>query len=64
MQREKISFIDTAARDAAWPRLHSEALAEQSLPPEALFHPDVIAQHTSEFSIRYHNYWKSGAKHV
>jgi len=58
MQREQISFLDTAARDAAWARLHAETLTEQNLPPEALFHPDVIAQHASEFSSRYHNYWK------
>ena len=58
MQREKISFLNTAARDAAWPRLHTETLAEQKLPPEALFHPDVIDQHASEFSSRYNNYWK------
>ena len=45
MQREQISFLDTAARDAAWARLHADTLTEQNLPPEALFHPDVIAQH-------------------
>ena len=58
MQRENISFLDTSSRDAAWRRLHTETLVEQNLPPEALFHPDVIAQHASEFSSRYHNYWK------
>jgi len=58
MQKEKISFLNTAARDAAWPKLHAETLAEQNLPPASLFHPDVIAQYSLEFGSRYHNYWK------
>jgi hypothetical protein len=58
MQREEISFLDTSSRDEVWRRLHTETLVEQDLPPEALFHPDVITQHASEFSSRYHNYWK------
>ena len=54
----QIPFNDTAARDAAWPQAHSETLSRQQLPPFALFHPQVIARHSEEFSAGFLTYWQ------
>ena len=58
MDSMQIPFDDTAARDAAWPHAHSETLSRQQLPPFALFHPQVIAQHSEEFSAGFLTYWQ------
>jgi hypothetical protein len=58
MASMQISFTDTAARDAAWASAHSETLSRQHLPPFALFHPQVIAQHRDEFSTGFLTYWQ------
>ena len=63
MQSMQIPFNDTAARDAAWPTAHSETLSRQQVPPFALFHPQVIAQHSEEFSAGFHTYWQQQSLH-